>query len=112
MRSKVIPRKKIERRRECTDLALDLGEREEQVVCSGDVSLVIFITSVSGSDSLASFTNRTFHLSRPPALEGRLMRLKEMEDLAAFSAREEKRAAAEERERVEYFSAERQWKSK
>ena len=23
----------IERRRECTDLGLDLGEREEQVVC-------------------------------------------------------------------------------
>ena len=26
----------------------------------------IFITSVSGSKSLASFTNRFFHLSRPP----------------------------------------------
>ena len=25
----------IERRRECTDLGLDLGEREEQVVCHG-----------------------------------------------------------------------------
>ena len=33
MRSKVIRRKKIERRRECKDLSLDLGEREEQVVC-------------------------------------------------------------------------------
>ena len=33
---------------------------------SGDVSLAIFITSVSGSKSLASFTNCTFHLSRPP----------------------------------------------
>ena len=35
------------------------------------------------------------------ALGGRLMRLKEMEDLAAFSVREVKRAAAEERERDE-----------
>ena len=36
------------------------------------------------------------------------MRLKEMEDLAAFSAREVKGAAAEERERDEYFSADGQ----
>ena len=33
---------------------------------SGDVSLAIFVTSVSGSKSPASFTNRLFHLSRPP----------------------------------------------
>ena len=33
---------------------------------SRDVSLVIFITSVSGSESLLSFTNCFFHLSRPP----------------------------------------------
>ena len=44
------------------------------------------------------------------ALGGRLMRPKGMEDLATFNAREVKRAAAEERERDEYFSAERQWK--
>ena len=42
------------------------------------------------------------------ALGGRLMRPKGMEDLAAFSAREVKRAAAEERERDEYSSAEGQ----
>ena len=30
------------------------------------VSLAIFIFSVSGSKSLVSFTNRTFHLSKPP----------------------------------------------
>ena len=33
---------------------------------SGDVSLAIFITSVSGIDNLASFTNRFFHFSGPP----------------------------------------------
>ena len=69
-----------ERRRGYTVLGFNLGEREEQVVChasalalvitddtsgSGDVSLAIFITSVSGSESLASFTNRLLHLSRP-----------------------------------------------
>ena len=36
------------------------------------------------------------------------MRQKGMEDLAAFSAREVKRAAAEERERDEYSSADGQ----
>ena len=46
------------------------------------------------------------------ALGGRLMRPKGMEDLAAFSAREAKRAAAEESERDEYSSAEGQWESK
>ena len=44
------------------------------------------------------------------ALGGRLMRQKGMEDLATFSASEEKRAAAEERD--EYSSAEVQWESK
>ena len=33
---------------------------------SGDVSLAISITSVSGSKSLVSFTNRFFHFSGPP----------------------------------------------
>ena len=40
------------------------------------------------------------------------MRPKQLEDLAAFSAREVKRAAAEERERKEYSSAEEPWESK
>ena len=40
------------------------------------------------------------------AFEWRLMRPKGMEDLAAFSGREVKRVAAEERERDEYSSAE------
>ena len=39
------------------------------------------------------------------------MRPKGMEDLAAFTAREVKRAAAEEREKDEYSSAEGQWES-
>ena len=40
------------------------------------------------------------------------MRPKGKEGLAAFGAREVKRAAAEERERDEYSSAEGQWESK
>ena len=71
------------RRREYTDLGLDLGEREDQAKStampqpgfgddrrttsgSGDVSLTVFITSMSSSHSLASFINRSFHSSRPP----------------------------------------------
>ena len=42
------------------------------------------------------------------ALGWRLMRSKGMEDLAAFSAREVKRAAAKKRERDEFSSAEGQ----
>ena len=42
------------------------------------------------------------------ALGGHLMRPKRMEDLAAFKVKEVKRAAAEERERDEYTSAEEQ----
>ena len=40
------------------------------------------------------------------------MRPKEMENLAAFSARELKRGAAEERKREDYSSAEEQWELK
>ena len=40
------------------------------------------------------------------------MRPNGMENLAAFSAKEVKRAAEEERERDEYSSAEGQWESK
>ena len=39
------------------------------------------------------------------------MRPKGMEDLAAFSAREVKKTAAEERERDKYSSAKGQWES-
>ena len=54
----------------------------------------------------------SFTLADHQALGWRLMRPKGMEDLATFSAREIKRAAAEERERDEYSSAERQWDTK
>ena len=45
---------------------LGLGNDRCSTSGSEEVSLAIFITSVSGSESLASFTNRFFHLSRPP----------------------------------------------
>ena len=86
-------------------LSLGLGDERRRTSRSGDVSLAIFITSVSGRESLASFTNRIFHFSDHQALGWRLMRPKGTKDLAAFSAREVKRVAAEERERDEYSSA-------
>ena len=47
-------------------LSLGLGNDRRGASRSGDVSLAIFITSVSSSESLASFSNRLFYLSRPP----------------------------------------------
>ena len=46
--------------------SLGLGDDRRGASGSGDISLAIFITSVSGSESLASSTNRFFHLSVPP----------------------------------------------
>ena len=43
-----------------------LGDDRRSASGSSDVSLVIFITSVSGSESFASFTNPFFHFSGPP----------------------------------------------
>ena len=48
--------------------SLGLGDDRRSTSGSGDVSLAIFITSVSGSESLASFTNRIFFFSGPPGL--------------------------------------------
>ena len=47
-------------------LHLGLGDDRRSTPGSGDVSLAIFITSVSGSESIESFTNRFFDFSRPP----------------------------------------------
>ena len=47
-------------------LSPGLGDDRQSTSESGDVSLAIFITSVSGSESLESFTNCTFHFSKPP----------------------------------------------
>ena len=49
-------------------LSLGLGDDRRSSSGSGDVILAIFITSVSGSKSLTSFTNRFFHFSDSPGL--------------------------------------------
>ena len=49
-------------------LSLGLGNDQRGTSRGGDVSLAIFITSVSSSESPASFTNRLFHLSKPPGI--------------------------------------------
>ena len=61
---------------------------------------------MSGSKSLTPFASSTSGDHQAWGL--RLTRAKGMESLAAFSAREVKREAAEETERDEYFSAEGQ----
>ena len=70
--------------------------------------MTIFITSVSCSESLASFTNPSSTSADHQALGWRLMQPKGMEDLAATSVKEVKSAAAEEKERDGYSSAEGQ----
>ena len=70
-----IKRKRMRRQEEIEDVKKKIHVRARKMFShrigsasrSGNVSLEIFITSVSGSESLASFTNRTFHLSRPPS---------------------------------------------
>ena len=65
------------------------------------------MTVVRGSESLASFTIASFTLVGHHALGWRLMLPKEMETLAAFSAREVKRVAEAEKRDI-YSSAEGQ----
>ena len=66
----------MEHRREYTVFGFDLGEREEKVVCHASAlalamtdearrEVLMFFTSASGSESLTSFTDRFFYLSRP-----------------------------------------------
>ena len=93
--------------------SLGFGDDRRSTSRSRDASLTIFITSMSGGKSLGSFTNVvvffliTFStLTEHQALGCRLTRSKEMKYLAAFSVREVKRAAAEERK--EYSCAEGQ----
>ena len=82
-------------------LSLGLGNERRGTPGSGEVSLAIFITSVSGSESLASFTNRFFHFSKLPGFR---MAFDAAKRNGEFNAREVKKAAAEERD--EYSSAE------
>ena len=63
---------------------------------------------MSGSEALRLSLTTSSTSGDHHALGGRLMRPKEMEDLAAFKVKEVKRAAAEERERDEFSSAEGQ----
>ena len=62
----------------------------------------------SKSKALRLLLTASFTSADHQALGWRLMRPKGMEDLAAFRVKEVKRAAAEERERDEYSSAEGQ----
>ena len=79
---------------------------------SGDVSLTIVITSVSSSESLESFTNRFFHMSRPPGFRNTFDAVKRNGRFGRIRVREVKRAAAEEREIGENSFAEGQRESK
>ena len=99
-------RKRRASRLPCVNLGF--GDNRLGMSESRDVSLTIFITSMSGSESLTSFTDCIFHCSRPSSLKLAFDAAKGMEDLAALGVREMKRAAAAETERDEYSSVEGQ----
>ena len=105
-----------EQRREYADLGFNLGEREEQLPAMPQPWFWQSQTKLVGKrrckpDDLHYFCEQHLSLTTSSTsadnqvLEWRLMRPKGMEDLAAFSVRELKRAAAEERESDEYSSA-------
>ena len=49
-------------------LSFGFGDDRRGMLKSKNVSLTIFIISMSSSKCLTSFTNRFFHFSRPPSL--------------------------------------------
>ena len=57
-------------------LSLGLGDDRRGMTVSGNVSLTIFIASLSDSKSLTSFTNCFFYFRRPTGLRLGLTRLK------------------------------------
>ena len=50
--------------------SLGLSNDRQSASGSGDVSLTIYIISMSSGKSLAHFTNHIFHFNRPPGLRG------------------------------------------
>ena len=62
----IFGRERTASRLPCLSLGLGLGDDRRSTSVSGNVSLTIFITSISGSESYTCFTNRFFHFSGPP----------------------------------------------
>ena len=75
-----------------------------------NVSLSIFITSVSGSKSLTYFTNRIFHLSRPPGFRMAFDAAERNKRFGRTHCQRRKESSSRGIRRV--FSAEKQWESK
>ena len=80
-----------ERRREYTDIGLDLGEREEHVACHSSA------LAMTDEACREAEMYRFFHFSGLPHLKLAFNAAKEMANLVAFRDREVKRAAAEEK---------------
>ena len=62
-----------------------------------DVTLTIFITSISGSKTFTSLTERFFFFRRPPGLDLAGTLPTRIKDLTVFSAREVKRSKIKKR---------------
>ena len=103
-------RERERERRACRLSCLSLGDDRLDLSGSRDVSQTIFTTSMNGSNSFWYLFYRILLFRRQPGLRLAFDVGKRNQSVIAFSAREVKRPAAEERE--EYTSAEGQWKSK
>ena len=92
-------REKRASRLSCLSLSLGLGDDRRSTSGSRDVSLTIFITSVSCNKSLTSFTNLFFHFSGPPGFRMVFDAAERNGRFGRIQCQRSKRAAAQERER-------------
>ena len=81
-------------------LSLGLGNDRRGTSGSGDVSLAIFITSVSHSESLASFINHFFHFSRPPGCRLAFDAARRNEEFGHIQCQGGKESSGREKRRV------------
>ena len=89
-------------------LSFGLGDDRRSMSGSRDVSQTIFLTSVSGSKSLTSFTNRFFNFSIPPKFRMASDAAERGERFGRIQCQRSKDSSSSEINREEYFSSEGQ----
>ena len=93
-------------------LSPGLGDGRRSTPESGDVSLPIFVTSMNGCQALRFSLIVSSTSAKPPGFRMAFDAAEKKGRFGRFRVREVKKAAAEERERDEYPSAEEQCESK
>ena len=102
-----------ERRASCLPcLRLGLGDDWRGASRSCDVSLAIFVTSVRGSESLASFTNRTFHLSTSSSFRMVFDAAERNGRFGRIQCQRSKESSSRGKRKKRVFLCKRKWESK